>query len=263
MAQKIYALVDCNSFFCSCERVFRPDLKDRPVGVLSNNDGCFIARTSELKALGVKMGDPYFKVKKLCDKYNVSVFSSNFSLYTNMSDRVMSILSSFAPQLEVYSVDEAFLDLTGLQYDLDKYARHIKEVVYRWTGIPVSVGIGPSKTLAKLANSIAKKSPKARGVVNLGEKKLQDVALKMTEIEDVWGIGSKSSAKLRALGIKSALDFRDYSNEKNIQKILTKLGRMTQDELRGAACYELETVIQEKKENALSITVRCLIKFFS
>ena len=161
MAQKVYALVDCNSFFCSCERVFRPDLIGKPVGVLSNNDGCFIARTPELKALGVKMGEPYFKVKKLCDKFNVSVFSSNFSLYTNMSDRVMSILSSFAPQLEVYSVDEAFLDLTGLQCDLDQYARHIKEVVYRWTGIPVSVGIGSSKTLAKLANSVAKKSLKA------------------------------------------------------------------------------------------------------
>lgn len=244
----IYALIDCNSFFCSCERLFRPDLNHRPVGVLSNNDGCFVSRTNELKALGVKMGDPYFKVKDLCQKNNVAVFSSNFSLYTNISDRVMSVLSSFAPEMEVYSVDEAFLNLAGLDVDLNKYAREIKETVFKWTGIPVSVGIGPTKTLAKIANNLGKKSQKAQGVVVLMNEDHQNIALERTEIGDIWGIGRKNSLKLRGLGIRNALQFKNYKNEKNIQKIFTKLGRMTQDELRGIPCFELNTVIEKKKE---------------
>lgn len=252
MSQGIFALVDCNSFFCSCERVFRPELNDRPVGVLSNNDGCFVARTNELKALGVKMGEPYFKVKDLCQKHNVAVFSSNFALYTNMSDRVMTILSQFAPRVEVYSVDEAFLDFTGLfsgnEEELIEYAREIKETVYRWTGIPVSVGIAPTKTLAKLANHIGKKSKKARGVVSLLTERYQDIALERVSVEDIWGVGRKNSMKLRSLGIRNALQFRDYRNERNIQKIFTKLGRMTQEELRGVPCFELEIVGEKKKE---------------
>jgi DNA polymerase V len=248
VAEKVYALVDCNSFFCSCERLFRPELRHRPVGVLSNNDGCFVARTPELKALGVKMGEPYFKVRELCEKNNVAVFSSNFSLYTNISDRVMATLSQFAPEMEIYSVDEAFLDLTGLQVDLLEYARQIKETVMQWTGIPVSVGIGPSKTLAKVANNIGKKSQRANGAVVLLDKKLQDVALERTDVDDVWGIGKKTAIKLRSIGIRTAKDFRDYKNDHLIQTLLTKVGRRTQDELRGIACHELEVYQQDKKE---------------
>ncbi|EQC47232.1 Y-family DNA polymerase [Bacteriovorax sp. Seq25_V] len=247
-AEKIYALVDCNSFFCSCERLFRPELANRPVGVLSNNDGCFVSRTPELKELGVKMGEPYFKVKALCEKHGVAVFSSNFSLYTNISDRVMTVLSEFAPELEVYSVDEAFLNLTGIKKDLVEYAHEIKERVLKYTGIPVSIGIGPTKTLAKIANNIGKKSKKANGVVVLMDRKLQEVALERTEIEDVWGIGRKNSVKLRSLGIKNALEFKNYRNDFQIQKIFTKIGRMTQEELRGIPCFELNTVVEKKKE---------------
>ena len=201
---QVVALVDCNAFFCSCERLFRPELRNRPVGVLSNNDGCFISRTNELKALGVSMGAPYFKVKELCQKHNVAVFSSNFALYTNLSDRVMSVLSRFTPVIEVYSVDEAFLDLTGLQVDFNEYAREIRDTVEREVGIPVSVGIAPTKTLSKLANHIGKKSKKAKGAVVLLEERLQNIALKQVEVEDIWGVGRKSAVKLRGLGIKIA-----------------------------------------------------------
>ncbi|AYF45698.1 MULTISPECIES: Y-family DNA polymerase [Halobacteriovorax] len=252
--QKVYALVDCNSFFCSCERLFRPEIRNKPVGVLSNNDGCFVSRTPELKALGVKMGDPYFKVRRLCESHNVHVFSSNFSLYTNISDRVMNVLARFAPSLEIYSVDEAFLDLTGMDEDLVAYGHRIRETVLQWTGIPVSIGIAPSKTLAKIANHIGKKSEKANGVVCLLDERLQDVALKRVSIEDVWGIGRKNSVKLRTLGIKTAYDFKAFKNIKVIQRTLTKLGRMTQDELRGITCYELEECRPKKKEILCSRT---------
>ena len=248
MTKRVIALIDCNSFFCSCERLFRPELRNRPVGVLSNNDGCFVSRTNELKALGVAMGTPYFKVKDLCEKHNVAIFSSNFALYTNLSDRVMSVLSRFAPTIEVYSVDEAFLDLTGLQVDFNHYAREIRDTVYREVGIPVSVGIAPTKTLAKIANHIGKKSKKANGAVVLLEERLQDIALEKTEVEDIWGIGRKNSIKLRSLGVKNAYQFKVFKNTFMIQKIFTKLGRMTQDELRGIPCFELEPFSEKKKE---------------
>lgn len=246
--QKVYALVDCNSFFCSCERLFRPEVRNKPVGVLSNNDGCFVSRTPELKALGVKMGDPYFKVRRLCESNNVHVFSSNFSLYTNISDRVMSVLAQFAPAIEVYSVDEAFIDLTGVTSDLQELGHRIRQTVLQWTGIPVSIGIAPTKTLAKVANHIGKKSEKAQGVVCILEERLQDVALQRTPINDVWGIGAKSTIKLKSLGIKTAYDLKVFKNTQLIQKTLTKLGRMTQDELRGIACLELEEYRPKKKE---------------
>lgn len=248
MSEKVYALVDCNSFFCSCERLFRPEIRNQPVGVLSNNDGCFVSRTPELKALGVKMGDPYFKVRRLCESHNVHVFSSNFSLYTNISDRVMNVLSRFAPKMEVYSVDEAFLDLTGIVGDLNAYCQEIRQTVLQWTGIPVSIGVAPTKTLAKIANHIGKKSQKAQGVVCLLDERLQDIALERTPVADIWGIGAKSSVKLRSLGIKTAYDFKVFRNTKVIQRTLTKLGRMTQDELRGIHCHELTEVQPKKKE---------------
>lgn len=249
MSAKIFALVDCNAFFCSCERLFRPDLRHKPVGVLSNNDGCFVSRTKELKALGVKMGDPYFKVKELCDKKGVHVFSSNFSLYTNMSDRVMLTLSEFTPELEVYSVDEAFLNLTGFErWGIDDYARKIKAAVERNTGIPVSIGVGPTKTLAKVANHIAKKSDKAQGVVCLLDPHWQDIALAKVEVEDIWGVGRANSQKLRALNIRNAKEFRDFRNDKLIQKIFTKVGLQLKEELQGLPRFELTMEVSKKKQ---------------
>ncbi|MBD64969.1 MAG: hypothetical protein CME62_07160 [Halobacteriovoraceae bacterium] len=255
MKRKIYALVDCNSFYCSCERLFRPDLKNRPVGVLSNNDGCFISRTNELKALGVKMGAPYFQVKDLCEKNNVAVFSSNFALYTNISDRVMNTLAKFTPHLEVYSVDEAFMDLTFIaSKDLDSYAREIKACVEREVGIPVSIGVSFSKTLAKVANHLGKKSEKAKGVVVLTEDKLLDIALERTPIGDVWGIGRARTEQLKAMGITSAKKLRDFKNDRVIQKQFTKVGLMTKEELAGEDRFTLDFLYQKKKEIMCSRT---------
>ena len=206
---KVFALVDCNSFFCSCERVFRPDLINRPVGVLSNNDGCFVARTKEFKALNIPMGAPYFQCKDICRKNNVAVFSSNFSLYTNMSDRVMTTLSQFTPILEVYSVDEAFMDLTGFK-NIEEYAHEIKRTVEMWTGIPVSIGIAPTKTLAKVANHIAKNFTGHDGVFLMLDKKSQDEALAKVDVGDVWGIGRRIQSELYAMNIMTAKDFRDF-----------------------------------------------------
>lgn len=247
--ETIFALVDCNSFYCSCERLFRPDLRDRPVGVLSNNDGCFVSRTNELKALGVPMGAPYFKYRRVCETNNVAVFSANFALYTNLSDRVMSVLAHYTPKLEVYSVDEAFLDLSGFDnYNLEVYCEEIRRKVYQLTGIPVSIGIARTKTLAKVANRIAKKGQQLQGVFSVLNEKNRQWALERTPVEDIWGIGRKKAIKLRALGIKTASQFRDYRNERTILKVFTKLGRQTQDELREISCFELTTQIAKKKE---------------
>jgi DNA polymerase V len=248
-SEKIYALVDCNSFYCSCERLFRPDLRLRPVGVLSNNDGCFVSRTNELKKLGVKMGEPYFKVKELCKKNNVAVFSANFSLYTNISDRVMNTLFEFTPMLEVYSVDEAFLDLSGFEHkDILEYAREIKETVERRTGIPVGIGIGRTKVLAKLANRIAKKEDKTKGVFSVLTKENLTYALKSTDISDLWGVGSQSAIKFKSLGIKTPYQLAIFENKPLIQKIFTKIGRMIQDELNEYECFPLTTKTPKKKE---------------
>ncbi len=255
MSERIFALVDCNSFYCSCERLFRPDLRNRPVGVLSNNDGCFVSRTNELKKLGVQMGEPYFKVKALCEKHKVAVFSANFSLYTNISDRVMNTLFDFTPNLEVYSVDEAFLDLSNLPYqDIVDYCRHIKEVVERNTGIPVGIGIGRTKVLAKLANRIAKKDERTGGVFSVLEKDNLEYALNKVEIGDVWGIGRQSTIKMKILGIHKAVDFRNYKNEPLIQKQFTKVGRMIQEELREISCFPLNDETPKKKEIVCSRT---------
>lgn len=249
MNHQIFALVDCNSFYCSCERLFRPDLRNRPVGVLSNNDGCFVSRTSELKALGVKMGEPYFKVKNICDKNKVAVFSANFSLYTNLSERVMATLFEFSPALEVYSVDEAFLDLTGFdEKTIEDYCRHIKETVERNTGIPVGIGIARTKVLAKLANRIAKVDPATRGVYSVLPPLNLNHALLSVDIGDVWGIGRQSTIKMKILGIKKAKHLSDYKNDKLIQQEFTKVGRMIQDELRGISCFPLNEETPKKKE---------------
>ncbi len=244
---KKIVIIDCNSFFCSCERLFRPDLKERPVGVLSNNDGCFISRTPELKKLGVPMGAPYFKYEKLCKEKNIAVFSANFALYTNISDRVMRVLRLYAPHMEVYSVDEAFLDLTDLKIQDDQaYLENMKKEIYQKTGIPVSIGMGSTKTLAKIANQIAKNNISYRGVLIINQNNIEQV-LKSVPVNEIWGIGSRSSSKLLGLGIKTALQFRDYKNQKLILDIFSKTGRVTQEELKGVQCLKLNEELEKRK----------------
>jgi DNA polymerase V len=250
---KLIALVDCNSFYCSCERIFRPDLINKPVVVLSNNDGCAISRTTEAKALGIEMGAPYFKIKKYCELKKIHIFSTNFSLYTDISRRVMNIIIEESPSAEVYSVDEAFIDVSGIK-DIEEFSKRLKEKIYKKTKIPVSIGVGPTKALAKIANNLAKKSKKSKGIVILKEKRLQDVALARTPVEKIWGIGRANSEKMNRLGIKTAKDFRDYKNTKLIQKIFTKVGLQLQEELKGEIRFGLDYDITKKKEIMCSRT---------
>ncbi len=253
MFENLIGLVDCNSFYCSCERIFRPDLKDRPVVVLSNNDGCAIARTNEAKALGIKMGEPYFKIKKLCTDKKVSVFSTNFSLYTNISDRVMATLKKYCPEVEVYSVDEAFINLSGIK-DPESFGRKIKEIILKHIGIPVSVGIAPTKVLAKVANRLAKKSKKAQGVVVLDNEIYINEALRRTPIEDLWGVGIKNAQKMRALGIKRGIDLKEYKNDSLIRKNFSILGLRMKLELEGIQCFVFNEPFVKKKEIMCSRT---------
>ena len=204
----MFALADCNNFFASCERVFRPDLQEKPVIVLSNNDGCAIARSNEAKALGIKMGAPYFKIRDLVKKHDIAVFSGNMALYGEMSQRVRLVLGEFAPAVEVYSIDEAFLDLRGLNdLDFDAYAKEISARCWKMTSIPVSVGIAPTKTLAKIASKLCKQYPKLRGGCYMHRPQDIEKVLRKFPIEDVWGIGRKSAAKLQARYIRTAYDF--------------------------------------------------------
>lgn len=237
-------LVDCNSFYCSCERVFNPKTRKRPVIVLSNNDGCAIAFSREAKAIGLgQMCEPFFELKERIKKHNISVFSSNYTLYDDMSKRVMSILSRYTHDLEVYSVDEAFLDLSGRQEDLLTLGIDIRTEILRSTGLPVGIGISQTKVLAKVANKISKRQD---GVTLLDTEEKINKALKAFPVQDIWGIGRASATKLLTLGIRSALDFKNYQNEKIIQKLLTKTGRQVQDELRGINCFEMEEVEDKK-----------------
>ncbi|MBT5147610.1 MAG: hypothetical protein HOM41_03545, partial [Flavobacteriales bacterium] len=201
-SQGVIALVDCNNFFASCERVFRPNLVSKPVVVLSNNDGCVIARSNEAKALGVKMGAPAFKSERFFARNGVHVFSSNFALYGDMSKRVMDTIRPEVDEMEVYSIDEAFLVLEGPA--AEERARALREKVERWTGIPVSIGLAPTKTLAKVATRIAKKMPEMNGVFTLNSSCDVERALHRCKIEDVWGIGNRSSSKLKSYGITTA-----------------------------------------------------------
>lgn len=240
------ALIDCNNFYASCERVFNPALERRPVVVLSNNDGCVVARSNEAKALGIAMGIPYYQVKPLTDKHNVVVLSSNYTLYADMSARVMETLAQFAPRLEIYSIDEAFLDLAGIPDGPVDYGRRIRRTVRQWTGIPVSVGIGPTKTLAKLANKLAKKSPKAGGVLDLTGSPWLDEALRRTNPEDIWGIGRRTAAKLKKAGITDALALRDADLDW-IKTVFGVDGLRTIYELRGEPCFDLDDHPAAKK----------------
>ena len=235
-------LADCNNFYASCERVFNPSIRNKPVIVLSNNDGCVIARSNESKLLGIKMGEPAFKIKGLIKKYNITVFSTNFALYGDLSNRVMEILKSEVKSIEVYSIDEAFLDFSD--FINAERAIAIREKVKRWTGIPISIGLASTKTLAKVANHIAKKHTK-NGVFILNNNNLQRI-LNIFPVEDLWGIGIKYARRLNYAGIYTALQFRDLDTDW-IKRNFSINGVRLQDELKGIKHYNIESVLPRKK----------------
>ncbi len=234
----IFALVDCNNFFASCERVFNPKLEGQPIVVLSNNDGCIIARSNEAKQLGIPMGGAFQTYRTLCQNHGVHVFSSNFQLYGNMSNRVMAILQQLVPDMEVYSIDEAFLCLDGIDSnELLEYVEDIRVKIKKWTGLSVSIGIGPSKTLAKLANQVAKKCS-TTGIFSLMEPKVQDEVLSKVKVEEIWGINSRWGTRFREYGINTALQLRD-SDSPMIRKYFSVIGQRIVLELQGISCLPL------------------------
>jgi len=243
--KKLFALIDCNNFYVSCERVFSPRLREKPVVILSNNDGCIIARSNEAKALGIPMGAPYFQWKTFFRVNHVIILSSNYSLYGDMSMRVMKILEQFDYDMEIYSIDEAFL-LFEESEDVTAIARKARETVLRWTGIPVSIGIAPTKTLAKVANHIAKKHIGSGGVHYLSDTQEINAALEKFPVSDVWGIGNRYSELLNRHGIKTAKQLSD-TDDQWIQKHLKIVGLKTAMELRGTSCLSLDTSITQKK----------------
>jgi DNA polymerase V len=243
----MFALVDCNNFYASCERLFRPHLVGRPVVVLSNNDGCVIARSDEAKALGIEMGAPAFMIEDQFKKYGVSIFSSNYTLYGDMSDRVMKTLASFVPRMELYSIDEAFLDMSELAYqDLLQLGVDIKLTVFQNTGIPVSVGIAPTKTLAKMANRYAKKRYKQLGVFYAANGNLVEEMLNNTPVEDIWGIGRQYAALLKRNGCKTAMDITHLPADW-MRSNMSVVGLRLWTELRGEASIEWEYEPVKKK----------------
>ena len=244
------ALIDVNNFYVSCERVFNPKLKNKPIVVLSNNDGCAISRSNEVKALGIAMGAPWFRMQDLVKQYGIVGLSSNYALYADMSNRVMSILRDFSPNQEVYSIDECFLDLTGFNFvNLAEYGQTMRKRILDWTGLPVCVGIASSKTLAKLANHCAKKQPIFNGVCNfnaLTDKALTDI-LAGLPVGEVWGVGRKLSPKLNAIGIHTALDLK-CADSNRIRQQFSVVMQKTVMELNGTVCIELEEIAPPKKQ---------------
>lgn len=240
-----FVLIDCNNFYVSCERLFNPRLEGRPVIVLSNNDGCVVARSQEAKRLDIKMGEPFFKIKDFCKYRGVTVYSSNYQLYGDLSQRVMQILSDIAPEIQVYSIDEAFLAFPEEMKpaDLYKLCIEIKKQIRKWVGIPVSLGIAKSKTLAKIANALAKKNP--QGVFDLSSAAIQMDVLQKFPVGDVWGIGNSSKVKLNALSVYSALELREMSPAFIRQKMGVVGERMVW-ELRGISCLPLEEAEPKK-----------------
>jgi DNA polymerase V len=236
-----FALVDCNNFYVSVERVFNPKLRRKPVVVLSNNDGCVISRSEEAKQIGIKMGAPLFKVQNLVEENEVEIFSSNYELYGDMSARFMGTLREFTPEIEVYSIDEAFLGFDPKRENLNEIGFSIREKVKKWTGLPISIGIAETKTLAKLANRIARKSRKAKGVLNLYDSPYINEALKITEVGDIWGISRKTVEKLLRHNVKTAFDLSSMDLRK-ARKLLTVVGARIVLELRGVSCLSLESV---------------------
>ena len=246
MRDKVFALIDCNAFYVSCERVFNPKLNNRPVVALSNNDGCIISRSKEAKALGIKMGVPLFKVKDIVEKEKVVVFSSNYTLYADMSRRVMNIISSSSPYTEIYSIDEAFVELSSLPIDYEFYAHQLRQTILQHTGIPVSIGIASTKTLAKVANHKAKKDDSLNGVCSLVNYNNIDQILELTEVGDVWGVGRRLSKKLINHGIHNAKLLKNCSDSW-IRKMMSVNGLKTITELRGISCIPLEEYSMTRK----------------
>lgn len=247
--KRAIALIDVNNFYASCERVFNPKLEGKPLVVLSNNDGCAIARSARAKELGIKMGEPWFKLKETAKQHGIVALSSNYALYADMSNRVMTIIGQYAPSQEVYSIDESFLDLTGIPEDHVLLATQMRAQIKQWTGLPVCIGIGQSKTLAKLANHIAKKRPEFNGVCNLNnfDKDVLNHLMSSIDVSEVWGVGGKLSARLKALGINTVLDLKLAEPEYLRQQFSVVLEK-TNRELNEVACIELEEIAPKKKE---------------
>ena len=247
-----FALIDGNSYYASVERVFDPKLKGRPVIVLSNNDGCAVARSAEAKALGIKMGDPMFKIRDLCRREGVVVFSSNYTLYGDMSRRMNTVYERFASAMEIYSIDESFLDTTPIvPGQREEFGRDLRATVSGWTGIPTCVGIGPTKTLAKLANRVAKSTPQLNGVCDLTHERARAEWLGLVDLEDIWGVGPASQLKLRAIGCKTASDVAAL-DPRLARKMLTVVGERIIHELRGIPCIELESLAPTRKGCAVT-----------
>ena len=244
------ALIDVNNFYVSCERVFNPKLVGNPVVVLSNNDGCAVARSNEVKALGIGMGAPWFKFKDLAKQHGIISLSSNYALYADMSNRVMSILREYSPDQEVYSIDESFLDLTGFQSrDLVNYGQHMRKRILKWTGLPVCVGIGATKTLSKLANHCAKKRPVFNSVCNfntMSPVELDDL-LGQVDVGEIWGVGRKLAPKLQALGFNTVLDLK-RANPERLRQQFSIVMEKTIRELNGTTCIELEEISPPKQQ---------------
>lgn len=241
-----FALVDCNNFYVSCERLFNPRLEGRPVIALSNNDGCVVARSQEAKQLGIKMGEPYFQIRELCKQRDVAICSSNYSVYGDLSQRVMHIISKMAPEVQIYSIDEAFATYPGtfLEKDVVAHCLEMRRCIKKWVGIPTSIGIAPTKTLAKMANALAKKN-REQGIFNLYSQSTQDEILKKFPIQEVWGIGSRLGTRLRSQGIYTAAEFRD-ADPSYIRKMMGVVGERMLWELRGLSCLPMEEPVDKK-----------------
>jgi DNA polymerase V len=248
----MYALVDCNNFYASCERVFQPKFNGKPVAILSNNDGCVISRSNEAKAVGVPMGAPAFQIKELVKEKNVKLFSSNYPLYGDLSNRVMRILSQFTPNLEIYSIDEAFLNFDGLNVlDYHNYGVQMKNRIQKWVGIPVCIGFAETKALSKVANKIAKKfQDRTLGVYVIDSDEKRIKALKWTKIEDVWGIGYRMNKKAKLRNIQTAFDFVQPQHEAWIKKEMGVVGMRLKYELEGKSVLDLEPIVDQKKSIA-------------
>ncbi|HKO78695.1 MAG TPA: Y-family DNA polymerase [Flavobacterium sp.] len=245
----MYALVDCNNFYASCERVFQPKYNGKPVAILSNNDGCVISRSNEAKAAGVPMGAPAFQIKELVKEKNITLFSSNYPLYGDLSNRVMSILGQFTPNLEIYSIDEAFLNFDGMDIlDYHDYGIQMKNRVQKWVGIPTCIGFAETKALSKVANKIAKKfQERTKGVYVIDSEEKRIKALKWTKIEDVWGIGYRTIKKVKLRKINTALDFIQPQHEAWIKKEMGVVGLRLKYELEGKSVLDLEPIVEQKK----------------
>lgn len=249
----MYALVDCNNFYASCERVFQPNLVGKPIAILSNNDGCVISRSDEAKEAGVKMGIPEFKIRELVKEKNIHVFSSNYPLYGNLSNRVMEILKGFTPNVEIYSIDEAFMNFEGIAIsDFNDYGLQIRSRILKWVGLPTSVGIAPTKALSKVANKIARKfADRTKGVYVIDSDEKRIKALKWTKIEDVWGIGHRTAKKLKAKNINTALEFTSPHLEAWIKKEMGVIGLRLKYELEGKSVLGLD-IPEQKKSIAIT-----------